>query len=81
MSRVGPEAKDLAVGDRVMCLGAGSLSSHLVTPETLCERIPDSLSFEDAATIPAAFCTAMAGLYSVGNLQPGQVSWLTGFLS
>ena len=74
VSRVGPDAKDVAVGDRVMCLGAGSLASHLVTSEALCEKIPGGLSFDNAATIPAAFCTAIAALYNVGNLQPGQVS-------
>lgn len=72
--RVGPEVKDLAVGDRVMCLGAGNFASHVVTPEALCERIPDSLSFEEAATIPAAYATAMAALYNIGNLRSRQVS-------
>lgn len=76
VSRVGPKVKDLAVGDRVMCLGAGSFASHLVTPEGLCEKISDHLSFEAAATVPAAFSTAMAGLYNIGNLQPGQVNYL-----
>ncbi|KAL8848907.1 MAG: hypothetical protein Q9221_006065 [Calogaya cf. arnoldii] len=72
VSRVGPEVKDLAVGDRVMTLGAGNLASHVVTPEALCERIPDTLSFEEAATMPAAYATAMAALYNIGNLRPKQ---------
>ncbi|RYP90773.1 hypothetical protein DL770_003106 [Monosporascus sp. CRB-9-2] len=72
VSRVGPEVKGLAVGDRVMCLGAGNLASHLVTAEGLCEKIPDSLSFEEAATVPAAYSTAIAAFYNVGNLQSGQ---------
>lgn len=74
ISRVGPEVKDLAIGDRVMCLGAGNIASHVVTPEALCERIPDILSFEEAATMPAAYATATAAFYSVGDIRPGQVS-------
>jgi NADPH:quinone reductase-like Zn-dependent oxidoreductase len=77
VSRVGPRVKDLAVGDRVMCLGAGSFASHLITPESLCEKIPDTLTFEEAATMPAAYATAIAALYYAGNLKPGQVSRAT----
>ncbi|KAL8872562.1 MAG: hypothetical protein Q9174_001830 [Haloplaca sp. 1 TL-2023] len=70
--RVGPEVEDLAVGDRIMCLGAGNIASHVVTSETLCERIPDTLSFEEAATMPAAYATAMAAFHHIGNLRPRQ---------
>ncbi|KAL8700930.1 MAG: hypothetical protein Q9224_000732 [Gallowayella concinna] len=72
ISRVGPEVRDLAVGDRVMCLGAGNFASHVVTPEALCERIPHTLSFEEAATMPVAYATAMAAFYDIGNLRPRQ---------
>ncbi|KAL8910611.1 MAG: hypothetical protein Q9171_004105 [Xanthocarpia ochracea] len=72
VSRVGPEVEELAVGDRVMCLGAGNIASHVVTSETLCERIPNTLSFEEAATMPATYATAMAALYDIGNLRPRQ---------
>ncbi|KAL8721903.1 MAG: hypothetical protein Q9225_001499 [Loekoesia sp. 1 TL-2023] len=68
ISRIGAEVKDLTVGDRVICLGAGSLASHVVTSETLCERIPNTLSFEEAATMPAAYATAMAAFCDIGNL-------------
>jgi len=74
ISRIGSDVKDLAPGDRVMCLGAGSFASHVVTSDALCERIPDSMSFEEAATIPAAYATAIAALHNLGNLQSGQVS-------
>ncbi|KAF2878487.1 hypothetical protein BDV95DRAFT_624920 [Massariosphaeria phaeospora] len=72
VSRVGPETKELVVGDRVMCLGAGSFASHLTTYEALCVKIPDDLSFEEAATVPVPYVTATLATYSVGNLQPGQ---------
>jgi NADPH:quinone reductase-like Zn-dependent oxidoreductase len=74
VSRVGPEVKGLSVGDRVMCLGTGNLASHLITPEAFCEKIPDNLSFEEAATLPAAYSTAIAALHNVGGLHSGQVN-------
>ncbi|KAL2760152.1 hypothetical protein ACRALDRAFT_1046570 [Sodiomyces alcalophilus JCM 7366] len=72
ISAVGPDVKDFAVGDRVIGLGSGSFSSHMRTSEALVEKIPDSISFEEAATLPAAYATALAALYNAGNLQAGQ---------
>lgn len=73
ISAIGPLVKDFAVGDRVIALGSGSFSSHLRTSEALVEKIPDNISFEEAATLPAAYATALAALYNAGNLQAGQV--------
>lgn len=72
--RVGPEVKDLRVGDRVMLLGDGSFATHIVTPERLCAKIPANLTFEDAATMPAVFATAVYSLFNIGGLKRGQVS-------
>ncbi|EMD88582.1 hypothetical protein COCC4DRAFT_154765 [Bipolaris maydis ATCC 48331] len=66
---IGPNVKGFAVGDRVIGLGSGSFSSHLRVSEKLIEKIPDSISFEEAATLPAAFGMALAALHSTGNLQ------------
>lgn len=74
ISAVGPDVRDFAVGNRVMSLGAGSFSSHLRTSEALIWRIPSSVSLEEAATLPAAYGTALAALHNAGNLQAGQVS-------
>ena len=74
ISAIGPDVKDFAVGDRVIALGSGSFSSHLRTTEALLEKIPDNISAEEAATLPAAFATALAALHNAGHLQLGQVS-------
>lgn len=76
ISAIGPDVKGFAIGDRVIGLGSGSFSSHLRVSEKLLEKIPDSISFEEAATLPAAFGMALAALHSTGNLQIGQVSKL-----
>jgi NADPH:quinone reductase-like Zn-dependent oxidoreductase len=57
-------------------MGDGSFSTHIVIPESFCEKIPDSLTFEDGATMPAVFTTAVASLFNIGGLQRGQVSRL-----
>lgn len=47
VTAVGPLVRDLRVGDRVCCNGA---HAQVVTvPALLCARMPDGLSFEDAA--------------------------------
>lgn len=72
--RVGQKVKDLGPGDRVMILSSCSFGTRLVVPEDVCERIPGGLSFEDAATMPCVFATAIYSIFDVGNLQKGQVS-------
>jgi NADPH:quinone reductase-like Zn-dependent oxidoreductase len=74
ISRVGPDVKDLYVGDRIMCLGSGTIATHVVTSEALCERIPSNVSFENAATLPSAFATALS-LENIAHLQSGQASF------
>lgn len=72
VSAIGPDVKNLAVGDRVIGLGSGSFSSHMRASEALMVKVPDNCSFEEAATLPAAFGTALAALKNAGNLQSGQ---------
>ena len=75
ISAIGPDVKDFVVGDRVIALAAGSFSSHIRVSEMLVEKIPENVSFEEAATLPSSFGTAMAALQTAGSLQTGQVSF------
>lgn len=68
----GPDVKDIQVGDRVMLLGFGSFASHITTTERCCGRIPNNLSFDDAATMPTVYATAIYSLFDVGGLSKGQ---------
>lgn len=57
------------VGDRVMALlGGGGYAERVVIPEALAMKIPDALSFEQAAAIPEAFLTAHEVLFAAGQL-------------
>lgn len=41
--------------------------------ELLCAKIPDSLSFDEAATIPVVYATAIACLTDLARLSKDQV--------
>ncbi|GFG16206.1 compactin diketide synthase mokB [Aspergillus udagawae] len=55
--------------DRVLALGKGTLCTLYRTKSSCCKKIPDWLSFERAACIPFAFCTAWYALVEVAHLR------------
>ncbi|GAB1210912.1 hypothetical protein ATERTT37_000022 [Aspergillus terreus] len=62
----------LAVGDRVCALMDGHWASRVTTSRTNVVRIPETLSFPHAASIPLAFTTAYISLYAVARILPGE---------
>ena len=59
-------------GDRVMAIASGEAQAELaVAHERMLVRIPDALSFEDAAAIPEACVTSHDALFTLGGLRPG----------
>jgi NADPH:quinone reductase-like Zn-dependent oxidoreductase len=56
----------------------GVLAELIATHEDGLVRIPDHLSFEEAATLPCAAVTAWNGLFKHGQLQAGQFVLLEG---
>jgi NADPH:quinone reductase-like Zn-dependent oxidoreductase len=72
--KVGTGVSHLQVGDRVFVFGGCCFSTRLRINAELCRRIPDVLSFQDAATMPCVFSTVIQGLQHVGRLEAGQVS-------
>lgn len=72
---VGAGMESLAVGDRVMGLvGGGAYAEYVVVNERDTLRIPDRLTFEEAAAVPEAFITAHDALFTRLGLGPGE--WL-----
>ncbi len=70
---LGPGATAWQIGDRVLGLvGGGAYAEALVTHERLVARIPDELSFVEAAAIPEAFITAYDALVTQANLAMGE---------
>ncbi len=75
VTRVGQGVKTVKVGDRICCMNPQSFSSILISPEDLCIRIPDAISFNEAATMLISFATALHSLVNVGRLEKSQVSF------
>lgn len=69
-----PPRRPLALGgDR-----DGVLAEQVLLPEDGVVRIPDALSFEEAATLPCAAVTAWNALFVSGRLKPGQTVLVQG---
>ncbi|KKA30866.1 hypothetical protein TD95_000725 [Thielaviopsis punctulata] len=69
VSRVGALVDNIKVGDRVVLIAAGAVSSVKVVNKDLVVKIPDSLDFEQAATLPISYLTA---IHALSNLKSGQ---------
>lgn len=79
VSRVGSQVSEVAIGDRVWGVAMeGCFSTHVVLLDTLVLKIPDQLSFEEGATMPACYTTAVHALIEVGQLNRNQVRTRTG---
>ncbi|MBC7840740.1 MAG: SDR family NAD(P)-dependent oxidoreductase [Gemmatimonadaceae bacterium] len=68
----GADVRSLAVGDRVVGLASGAMSSHVCTPESLVVPLPDGMSFDTASSLPIAYLTAHHTLIELGRLQRGE---------
>jgi NADPH:quinone reductase-like Zn-dependent oxidoreductase len=85
VAAVGPGVRDFAVGDRVVAtfaqgdpptsLGSpldGMLTEYAVIEPKGLLRVPDHLSYEEAATLPCAGVTAWNALFHGRQLKPGE---------
>jgi NADPH2:quinone reductase len=70
---VGSDVVDIKAGDRV-ALGArfGGFAEAMNVPQDGVQKIPDSLSFEKAASYKTTYLTALVALTIRGNLKPGE---------
>ncbi|KAI0468004.1 fatty acid synthase S-acetyltransferase [Xylaria cf. heliscus] len=72
VTRIGSDVRDIKVGDRVVCLKKQAFATKIVVEELACAKIPDSLSFNEAASMIFAFATAIHSLVNIGGLNKGQ---------
>lgn len=74
ITKLGSDVANVAVGDRVMTVGADSVGMATVIrrPAQLCIRIPDQLSDEEAATMPFVYVTVLMFLVEKWKLYKGQ---------
>lgn len=69
----GTDVTDWQIGARVMCLlGGGGYAEYVAANQNMLLRIPEHLSFEQAAAIPEAFYTAFVNLFLEGDLKTSE---------
>jgi len=73
VSQIGSEVASWHTGDRVFGICAGGAQAEFVTvPANHLARIPENLSWTDAAAVPEVFITAHDALFTQAGLQPGE---------
>lgn len=71
VTAVGPGVAEFGMGDEVIAMSLESMSSHVVVETSRAARKPACLNFEEAASAPLAFLTAMYGLERLAKLKKG----------
>ncbi|MBS4210927.1 NAD(P)H-quinone oxidoreductase [Neobacillus rhizophilus] len=72
VEKVGPGVTGWTEGDRVYALlPGGGYAEKVVIPADMGMRIPDEMTFEEAAAIPEAFLTSYLNMVVLGNLKAG----------
>lgn len=70
---VGELSANFKIGERVFGITAGAAQAEfLTTDESLLARIPDRLSFVEAAAVPEAFITAHDAIFTQGDLKENE---------
>lgn len=71
---VGPGVSKHRVGDRVIVCSSGSFTTSMIVSEHLCVTAPDTMTFEQAASMPVVYSTAIYCLLDAARLTEGMVS-------
>jgi NADPH2:quinone reductase len=74
IAELGPDAKGVKVGDRVMGSGGAAFAEYTLADHGRLFHVPASsnMSMEEAATLPIALTTMHNAVVTNGALQPGQ---------
>ena len=70
IAQTGENATDFQIGERVFGIAAGGAQAEfLLTEASLLAKIPENLSFAEAAAVPEAFITAADAVFTQGDLR------------
>lgn len=69
---LGAGVTGFAVGDRVMAMCAGGYAEYTTFDHRLAMRVPERLSWEEAAAVPVAYMTEHDALITNGSLRAGE---------
>ncbi|KAL7929253.1 hypothetical protein V8C35DRAFT_331780 [Trichoderma chlorosporum] len=76
VSRIGSKVTNVKVGDRVFYMNGlidgGCLKTFGRQSADVVVKLPGSVSFEDTASLPCVYLTAIHGLYDIAQLSEGE---------
>ena len=72
VAELGPDAKGLKVGDKVMGSGTAAFAEYTLADHGRLFHAPSNMNFDEAATLPIALTTMHNAVVTNGALQPGQ---------
>ena len=75
---VGRDVTQFKSGDEVYGARTGAFAEYVCKVEKTLALKPVNLTFEQAAAVPVAACTALQGLRDKGQIQPGQKVLING---
>jgi NADPH:quinone reductase len=78
IAEIGPEAKGVKVGEKVMGSGAAAFAEYTLADHGRLFRAPSNMNFDEACTLPIAITTMHNAVVSVGGLQAGQSVMIQG---
>ncbi|PQE28509.1 beta-ketoacyl synthase domain-containing protein [Rutstroemia sp. NJR-2017a WRK4] len=84
VNRIGSNVTSLATGDRVVGISmspGGVYSTFVRSNSEFFFKVPDGTSFEAAASIPIAYCSAYYGLHEVGRVTSDDTVMIHGATS
>ncbi|WP_316184293.1 zinc-binding alcohol dehydrogenase family protein [Bradyrhizobium sp. SZCCHNRI1003] len=72
VAELGPEAKGVKVGDKVMGSGTAAFAEYTLADHGRLFLAPSNMNFDEAASLPIALTTMHNAVITNGALQPGQ---------
>ncbi len=72
VAELGPEAKGVKVGDKVMGSGTAAFAEYTLADHGRLFLAPSNMNFDEAASLPIALTTMHNAVITKGALQPGQ---------
>jgi NADPH:quinone reductase len=78
IAELGPEAKGVKVGDKVMGSGGAAFAEYTLADHGRLFRAPSNMNFDEAATLPIALTTMHNAIVTNGAVQPGQAVLVQG---
>ncbi|KAI1178918.1 PKSKA1 [Nemania sp. FL0916] len=72
ITKISPNVKGLQVGQRVVVFSRGCFANRVHTTPGRVHKIPDHMSFEEAATLSVVYLTGIYSLFDLAGISSGQ---------